>query len=247
MSIQLEFVGHACFRLWEDGKPVIVTDPFGHKICQMEDDGFRLDAETIIASSLTDPAHNNVDFVRGQPQVINALEVATGKESATINGEPLVTIAAREVANHHMHDPMDNALYAFKAGGLWFAHLGDLGYGLGAEDLKPWAGKCDVMLAITGEELTLKLDELDTMIEVLEPTWIVPMHYGLPPLAGADGGGMTCVDAFLNRHPRSSVYLVRHHTVTFPLPRPESGGPTIVVLEPSAYKPTAGVVGFTTR
>jgi hypothetical protein len=244
MSIQLEFVGHACFRLWENGKPVIVTDPFGHTICQMEDDGFRLDAETIIASSLTDPAHDNVELVRGQPQVINALDVATGKTAATINGEPLVTIAAREVEDHHMHDPMDNALYAFKAGGLWFAHLGDLGYGLDAEDLAPLAGKCDVMLAITGEELTLTLDDLDKMIEILSPTWIIPMHYGLPPLAGANGGGMTPVDAFLNRHPQSPVFVVRHHTVTFPLPKSETEHPAIIVLEPSAYRPTGGVLEF---
>jgi len=28
MSVQLEFVGHACFRLWQDGRPAIVMDPY---------------------------------------------------------------------------------------------------------------------------------------------------------------------------------------------------------------------------
>ena len=70
------------------------------------------------------------------------------------------------------------------------------------------------------------------------------MHYGLPPLGGADAGGMTPVDMFLNRHPRAPVYVARHHTVTFPLPKSADGQPIIVVLEPSGYKPTGGLPEF---
>ena len=144
----------------------------------------------------------------------------------------------------HPEGTDDNALYAFKAGGLWFAHLGDLGFGLSAEELAPWEGKCDVLLPITGENLTLKLDELDPMIEFLKPTWIVPMHYGLPPLGGADAGGMTFVDTFLNRRPRNPVFIVRHHTVEFPLPAAPDGRPTIVILEPTGYQATGGFPEF---
>ena len=244
MSVQLEFVGHACFRLWEDGRPTITMDPYSHKVTELHDDGSRLDADTVIVSSLTDEAHNNVAFVRGDPRVINALEVATGLTSPTINGEPLIAIAVAEHPNHDLHDPMDNAMYAFKAGGLWFAHLGDLGYGLGEEKLAPWVDKCDVLMPIVGERNTVKLDDLDLMIEFLKPDWIVPMHYGLPPLGGTDAAGMTPVDAFLNRHPRSAVYVARHHTVTFPTAKSEDGRPTIVVLEPSGYKATGGIPVF---
>ncbi len=243
MSVQLEFVGHACFRLWENGAATIVTDPYNHGPARLEDDGSRLDAETVIVSSLTDEAHNNVAFVRGNPRVINALDVATGASSATINDEPLVAIAVKEVADHYLHDPMDNAMYAFKAGGLWFAHLGDLGYGLGEDELAPWVGKCDVLLAIIGEELTVKLHELEPMIDFLKPTWVVPMHYGLPPFGGT-APRMKSIDAFLDRRPRDPVFIVRHHTVTLPLPKPGDGRPTIVVLEPSGYVPTGGLPAF---
>ena len=243
MSVQLEFVGHACFRLWENGAATIVTDPYNHGPARLEDDGSRLDAETVIVSSLTDEAHNNVAFVRGNPRVINALDVATGASSATINDEPLVAIAVKEVADHYLHDPMDNAMYAFKAGGLWFAHLGDLGYGLGEDELAPWVGKCDVLLAITGEELTVKLHELEPMIDFLKPTWVVPMHYGLPPFGGT-APRMKSIDAFLDRRPRDPVFIVRHHMVTLPLPKSGDGRPTIVVLEPSGYVPTGGLPAF---
>jgi len=244
MSVQLEFVGHACMRLWEDNRPTIVMDPYLHEETKLEDDGFRLDADTVIVSSLTDRAHSNVAFAQGTPRVINALEVATGATSATINGVPLVGIATAEAPDHTHHAPMDNAMYAFNAGGLWFAHMGDLGYGLGDEELAPWLGKCDVLIPIVGEMNTVKLNDLDLMIQFLKPTWIVPMHYGLPPLGGPDAGGMTAIDAFLNRHHRSPVYVARHHTVAFPLPKSADGRPTIVVLEPSGYSPTSGFPEF---
>ena len=242
MSMQLEFVGHACLRLWEDGSPTIVMDPWEHGVVQVEDDGFRLDGDTVIVSSLTDDAHNNVGLVRGRPKVINALDVALGQSSAVINGQPLVAIAAAEDPDHDIHAPMDNAMYAFKAGGLWFAHLGDLGYGLSDEELGPWVGKCDVLMAITGEKNTVKLDDLDRMIDFLQPAWIIPMHYAIPPLGGADAGGMTPVDAFVNRRSLDPVIIARHHTVSFPLPGSETGRPTIIVLEPSGYEPSGGLL-----
>ena len=247
--LAIEFVGHACFRLWEDGRPSVVMDPYELAVVQLPDTGSRLEADTVIVSSLTDSAHGNVALAAGSPRVINALDVALGKP-AELNGQPVVAIPAKEHPQHTDHDPMDNAMYAFYAGrgstGLWVAHVGDIGYGIADADLAVWRGKCDLLLAITGERNTVKLPELARMIDYLGPKWVVPMHYALPPLAGREGGGMTWVDAFLNAQPSAAVYLPRHHTVELPLQVAPSGGPTLVVLEPSAYAPTAGLPRFTT-
>ncbi len=245
MPVQLEFVGHACFRLWEDGRSTIVMDPFGHEKCELEDDGFRLDAETVIVSSLTDPAHDNVKLAKGNPRVINALDVATGKIQESVNGEPIYAIPAAEIPDHP-EGTDDNALYAIKAGGLWFNHVGDLGFGLSNEELTPWSGRCDVLLVITGQKYTIKYEDIDKMIDFLKPKWVVPMHYYLPPLGGegVPGGGMAPVDEFLNRRSRDPVIIARHHTVTFPLTQSDDGRPTIVVLEPSGYKATSGFPEF---
>src|SRR5579864_4238769 len=182
MTVQLEFVAHACFRLWEDGHPSIVMDPVTFTELKIPDPRLQLEADTIIASSLTDPAHSNLGLVKGKPRVINALDIATGASHERINGEPIFAIPAAEVPDHP-DGPDDNALYAFKAGGLWFAHLGDLGFGLSEEELKPWVGHCDVLMVIVGEKLTVKLNDLLPMIDFLKPTWLVPMHYELPPIA----------------------------------------------------------------
>ncbi len=70
------------------------------------------------------------------------------------------------------------------------------------------------------------------------------MHYYLPPLGGEDGGGMDPVDTFLNRRSQDPVIVVRHHTVSLPLPESHDGRPTIVVLEPSGYRATGGFPEF---
>ena len=235
MAVQLEFVGHACFRLWENGRPVLVTDPFRYKTLRLPDPGTRLEADTVIVSSLTDDAHDNVALVKGSPRVINALDVACGRTEATISGQPVVTVEAAEDPQHTQHDPMDNALYAFQFGDIWFTHMGDLGPSrLTPEQLAPFAGHCDVFLVLTGEQLTPKHEELDPMIDFLKPKWLVPMHYNIPPVSFE----MSKIGDFIEHRAQDPVFFVRHHTVELPLPRPKQGRPTIVVLDPSGYERT---------
>jgi hypothetical protein len=241
MAVHLEFVGLACFRLWEDGGPIIATDPYTPAVVGAAsglDDGslfeIELDAEVVIVSSLTDRAHSNVGLIAGSPKVINALDVAQGKSSPMIYGAPVVALQAAE-SPVHPDGPDDNALYAMKVGGLWFLHMGDLGYGLTPDDLSVFRGRCDVLLAIVGEKLTLSLAELDPMISELNPKRIVPMHYRLAPMSGS---GMTPVDVFLRRRAADPILFPRNHTVTFPMPQLSDQRPTIIVPRPSGYAPT---------
>ena len=240
MPIHLQWFGLATFRLWGDRVTTLAMDPYSPPVvadaCGIADPealDFRIQADTVICSSLTDEAHSYLPAVEGYANVINALDVAQDTIHPEINGDRMIAVQVAE-APHHPEGPDDNALYAFKAGGLWFLHMGDLGYGIGADELAPFAGHCDVLLALVGEHLTLELDELDPMIEVLRPSWIVPMHYNCPPLTA----GMTKLAGFLGRRARDPVIYVRHHTVTFPLPKLGSDRPTIVVLEPAGYEAT---------
>ncbi len=234
MSLSIEWVGLACFRLWQDRRPRLVMDPYTPSAVGLGGpDAPFLQADQVIVSSLTDRGHACVRLVEGNPPVINALDVAEGRSQAMINGEPVVTLKAAE-APDHPEGADDNALYAFKAEDLWILHMGDLGYGLSDDQLAPFAGRCDVLLAIVGEKLTLSLDELDPIIGFLKPKWILPMHYYLLPI----DGGMTPVEVFLKRRPRDPVFHVRRHTVQLPPPRLSTDRPTLVVLEPSGYRPS---------
>lgn len=239
MPVHLEWVGLACFRLWEDGGPIIAMDPYTPSVIGLVDEielGLRIQADTVICSSLTNVARSNVKLIEGDPRVINALDVARGVSEVEINGDPLVAVQAAGSPDHPQ-TPDERALYAFKAGGLWFLHMGDVGFGLDPGRLAPFAGCCDVLLSPVGEALTLSLNELDPMIEILDPTWVVPMHYSLAPVTGRSRL-MAKVDSFLQHRSRDPVILARHHSVAFPLATSGLGRPVIVVIEPSGYKPT---------
>ena len=121
MAVHLEWVGMACFRVWQDGAAVIAMDPYTPAAIGLEDDGRWIAAETVIVSSLTDIAHANVGLVKGNPKVINALDVARGITAAEIGGQPLVAVEAAEAPDHP--DGADNnSLYALKVGDFWFLH-----------------------------------------------------------------------------------------------------------------------------
>ena len=234
MSVNVEWVGHACFRVWRDGGPVIVMDPYTPKEIYLSEDAPGVDGDTVIVSSLSDLAHGNPDLVRGQPRIIDALELVENNLKAEVDGSTLVTVGAAESPIHDSGSPKDNALYALQVGGIWVMHMGDLGYGLSKEELAPFRDRCQVMLAIVGQFNTLSLGDLGEMIEYLNPKWIVPMHFALPPVAGP----MRPLNEFLDSRPRDPLVFVRSSVVEFPLQMSDFERPTIVVLEPSGYKPS---------
>lgn len=176
MAVNIEWVGHACFRIWRDGGPVIVTDPFTPKSLRLPGSP-AIHGDIAIVSSLDDLAHGNPGLIHGSPQVINALDLVRENNRVEVDGNPLIPMGAAESPLHDSGSPKDNAVYAFKVEDLWVLHLGDLGYGLSPAELSIFKGKCDVLLAIAGQTNTLSLEELSNLIDQLKPRWIIPMHY----------------------------------------------------------------------
>ena len=104
-------------------------------------------------------------------------EPLSPNKEAQVEGSPLITLKVRESEMHESGSPKDNAMYALKIGGLWILHMGDLGYGLSAQEMAPFVGRCDLLLALVGQTNTIPLEDLDFLIDHLKPKWIVPMHY----------------------------------------------------------------------
>jgi len=250
MSVNIEWVGLACFRVWNNGGPVIVMDPFNPaelkkfglfagdaSTLEQPDEKRCIEGDTVLVSSLTDIAHGFPRLVRGDPRVINTLDVVQRGSQAEVNGSPVIAVKASESRDRpeEFGAPKDNAVYAVKVGGLWIMHMGDLGHELTADELAPFVDRCDVLLAIvSGPPFTISLEDLDFLIDHLQPKWIVPMHYWLPPL---EVPTFSPLSKFLERHPRNPVLHARCSTVELPL---ETGldRPLIVSLKPSSYEAT---------
>jgi L-ascorbate metabolism protein UlaG (beta-lactamase superfamily) len=231
MSVRVEWIGHACFRLDPYDVPVVVTDPYEPGELGLEP--LTLDADVVVASSLEDRGHWSPEVVP-DARIVDALSVSRGAQDE-IAGEPVVAVEVRE-AEHHPTGPDANAMYGFHLGGLRFVHMGDLGHPAAPQHLAPFRDRCDVLFALTGGGLTIGLEDLDAVIEALEPRWIVPMHYAHPGLDARIRSGMLPVDAFLERRLRDPVVHSASTTITLPL-EDGSRAPTIVVLEPVALMP----------
>ena len=210
--MKITFYAHASFRFEADGLAV-VTDPYtpGPK----PGSGFDpIDeaADLVIMSSSTDSFHSDPSHVRGDPAVVDALDV--GPEGVTVKGVEIRAFPAMESLTYdfqgqHGRDPDANALYLFRLGGLRVLHLGDTGNPVPPEHLEALRGNVDILLALAGAHATIALDDLDAAIEAIGPRVVIPMHYHSPR------GWLQIepVETFLARHPAEAVTRVGGSTL----------------------------------
>jgi L-ascorbate metabolism protein UlaG (beta-lactamase superfamily) len=210
--VKITFYAHASFKLEADGIAVI-TDPYtpGPK----PGSGFDpIDepANLVIMSSSTDDFHSDPSHVRGDPKVIDALELPP--EGAPVKGVHIRPFPAMESLTFDFQGefgrhPDANALYLFTLGGLRVLHMGDTGNPLPPEHLDELRGNVDILLALAGAHATIAYDDLDAAIEAIGPRVIIPMHYYSPR------GWLQIepVDSFLSRYPDKMITRVGGSTL----------------------------------
>jgi L-ascorbate metabolism protein UlaG (beta-lactamase superfamily) len=225
--VKIRFYAHASFRLEADGLAVI-TDPYTPGPQHSGFDPIDEPAEIVIMSSATDPFHSDPSHVRGDPTVVNALELPP--EGADIGGLHIRPFPAMEsMTFDYGRDPDANALYLFTLGDLRVLHMGDIGNPVPQEYLDALRGNVDLLFALTGAHATIALDDLDAAIDAIGPRAIIPMHYYSPR------GVLEIepVDTFLERHQAVSITRVGRSELEL---TPESlltEAPHIYVLEQS--------------
>ncbi len=225
--MKIRFYAHASFRVEADGLAVI-TDPYTPGPQNSGFDPINEPADIVIMSSATDPFHSDPSHVRGDPTVVNALELPP--EGAEVRGLHIRAFPAMEsMTFDYGRDPDANALYLFTLGDLRVLHMGDIGNPLSQEHLDALRGNVDVLFALTGAHATIALDDLDAAIEAIGPRAIIPMHY-YSPRGVLD---IEPVDTFLERRPAVSIMRVGGSELEL---TPESlltEAPHIYVLEQS--------------
>lgn len=228
--MKIRYYAHACFRL-EAGGCSVVTDPY----TPGEISGFepiREPADQVILSSTDDLFHSDPSHVDGDPKVIEALEL--GPEARESDGLQIRGFPTRERFHWHfllhLAWPRPNAMYhiTFPGEEMRVFHTGDVGRPFKEKHLAALEGQVDVMLAITGDVHTIRLDDLDTAIRRIRPRVVIPMHYYNPKGKIPD---IFPVETFTDRYPAESVVRVGGSDVE--LERGSLGEETrIYVLEP---------------
>jgi L-ascorbate metabolism protein UlaG (beta-lactamase superfamily) len=199
--MKITWYGHACFRLEGDGLS-IVTDPY-----QVPTFGFRAmtdPADIVIRSSPDDIAHSARETVPGRHDLVEAIEVARSGP-ITVRGVRFEAFRTRERLLAGKPHPGDNAMYRFTVEGIRILHTGDIGIPFQPDHLDLLRGQIDVMLAITGDNYTIALDDLAWAIEEIRPRVVIPMHYQVDTLRLPRGSWMYPLEAFTNRYPEDVV------------------------------------------
>ena len=201
--MKIRFYAHASFRLEVDGFAVI-TDPYTPGPHNSGFDSIDEPADVVIMSSATDSFHSDPSHVRGDPTVVNALELP--REGAEVRGLHIRPFPAMESMTFDFgRDPDANAMYLFTLGGVRVLHMGDIGNPISREHLDALHGKVDLLFALAGAHATIALDDLDAAIDAIGPRVVIPMHY-FSPRGVLD---IEPVDTFLERHPADSGTWVK--------------------------------------
>lgn len=218
--MEITWYGHSCFRITERSRISVVTDPYSEQI------GLplpRLKGDVITVSHNA-PGHNFVDAVKGYDYVLE------GAGEYEVGG-----VFFSGIALHNYDEESDvlaeNVAYVIRYNGLNVVHLGDLQH-VPDQSTIEGLGEVNVVLVPVGGGKGLKASTAAEVIALIEPNYIIPMHYALPGLAVS----LDPVDKFLKEMGVSKPIedeTLRLTTSTLP------EQPQVVVLKPQSL--TIGV------
>ncbi|WP_434309036.1 MBL fold metallo-hydrolase [Hominifimenecus sp. rT4P-3] len=158
-TVNLTWRGHSCFKLEQDGFSIVVDPYKDGKVPGLSD--LRDTANRIICSH----SHDDHGYV----------EAITYQETEQENPFQLTMIACPHDDEGGTKRGM-NMIHVFDNGELRIAHFGDIGCPLN-EKQKEMLGSLDVVMVPVGGFYTMEPDGIEAMLEELNPTVVIPMHY----------------------------------------------------------------------
>jgi L-ascorbate metabolism protein UlaG (beta-lactamase superfamily) len=167
--MEITWYGLSCFRLTERGLATIVTDPFDNRAVGYEALKLRADIVTVSHEA---PGHNYTQGVKGYARVI------TGPGEYEIGNVFITGIQTNGLGKRNADEPR-NTLYVYDYEGVSVAHLGDLRRVPSQTEVEA-LGAVDVALVPVGGGGGLNAAKAAEVISLLEPGYVIPMHYGTP-------------------------------------------------------------------
>lgn len=209
--MDITWYGHSCFRLAERGRITSITDPFadtvGLPVPKLKGD--------VVTVSHDMPGHNHLEAVKGTRLTL------TGPGEYEISG-----VYIQGIAMHDAETGRRNVAYAFNYDSLTVLHVGDLSH-VPDQRLIEDLGQVNVLMLPVGGGNALRAAQAAEVVALIEPYFVIPMHYALPGLALELDG----VDKFLKAMGVSAIQETELFKVTAG-ETPEL--PQVVLLSPSA-------------
>lgn len=170
--MQITYYGHSAFKLTGKNGTVFL-DPYGDTI------GFSLPSVTadVVTTSHGHRDHNAVNKVKGTARRPEPFIISYPGEYE-VGGISVFGIRT-------FHDDKggaergENTVFTIFLDELRICHLGDLGHPLSAEQVE-LIGVVDVLLCPVGGHFTIGPKQAVNVIQQLEPSYVIPMHYKTP-------------------------------------------------------------------
>jgi L-ascorbate metabolism protein UlaG (beta-lactamase superfamily) len=169
--LDITWYGLSCFRLMERGQKTVITDPYseaiGLPIPRLKGD--------VVTVSHDEPGHNGVEHVKGFEHVLSA----AGEYEI---GGVFITGLAMHHIDHETETYRRNVSYLMKyPNDLTVLHLGDLSHVPDQSTIED-LGEVHVALVPVGGGNTLSAAMAAEVIALIEPNYIIPMHYAMDGL-----------------------------------------------------------------
>lgn len=182
--MDITYLGHSSFRL--KGKEAsLLTDPFDKSI------GIKFPA---VDADIVTISHQHEDHNKAS-QVSEVKKVVDGPGEYEIKGVSILGFGS-------FHDDKKgeergvNTIYVIEMDGLRLTHLGDLGHTLN-DDLIAQLGDIDILMIPVGGKFTIDSAQAVSVVQAIEPSIIIPMHYQTEGLNSQTFSGLSPVDNFL--------------------------------------------------
>jgi L-ascorbate metabolism protein UlaG (beta-lactamase superfamily) len=189
--VQVRWYGQSAFALAGGAKSVFI-DPFG----DME--SARARGMTWSYPAIAD-ATADLLLVTHEHGDHNAVQVVGGvKQTVRSSAGTFDTPIGRVVGIASEHDPVAgtqrgaNVIYVFETGGIRVCHMGDFGQSLLRAEQLEAIGEIDLLFVPVGGMATIDGRAAAELVEKLDPSWVVPMHYRTPAISFLE-----TADAFL--------------------------------------------------
>ncbi len=200
--MDITYLGHSSFKL--RGRQVsLITDPYA------EDIGLKFPKHTssdIVTISHDHSDHNAKKNIEGTPYVVS------GPGEYEIAGVSIVGIGTYH-DNEKGTKRGKNTIYRIEMDGVSIVHLGDLGHTLSSEEIESLDG-VDVLLVPVGGTYTINAEEASAIINEIEPTIVIPMHYNRQGLNQKTFGTLAPLSTFLKEMGKEEVVPQPKLTVT---------------------------------
>lgn len=188
--MEINYLGHACFKLRGQGTTVVM-DPYPPSVGPTMS---KVSADIITVSHHHDD-HDAVGRVTGtarrdEPFVIDA------PGEYEVNGVSIYGMGSFHDANEGA-DRGKNAMFVVTMDEVRVAHLGDLGHQLSDKQVEE-LGSVDVLLCPVGGVYTLDPKGAVSVINAIQPSYVVPMHYKTKTHDQKVFGELSTVDEFLS-------------------------------------------------